>query len=180
VKRSHTYLLGVIGAVVIIGGIFSIYFSNTSVGILSGKNNGGKGYAPPRITFQGLTSDGSSFQGNPAAPVTLVEFGDFQCEFCARFVKDTEPQIYQNYIATGKINMVFKHLVHYGSNSDLAAAGSQCANDQGKFWDYYHILYTNQDSFMLSQDSEKALKNLASKIEGFDMQKFDSCLAGDT
>jgi len=132
------------------------------------------------LSYHSLTGDGSPSQGSPTAAITLVEFGDFQCEFCARFAKDTEPQIFQSYIQNGKVNMVFKHLVHYGSTSDLAASASWCANDQGKFWDYYHILYANQDSFMLAQDTETALKNLASKINGLDMQKFDSCFDGGT
>jgi protein-disulfide isomerase len=132
------------------------------------------------LSYHSLTIDGSPSQGSPTAPITIVEFGDFQCEDCARFAKDTEPQIYQSYIQNGKVNMVFKHLVHYGSISDLAASASQCANDQGKFWDYYHILYTNQDSFMLAQDTVASLKNLVFKIDGLDMQKFDSCFDGGT
>jgi len=71
--------------------------------------------------------------------------------------------------------MIFKHLVHYGSTSDFAAAASQCANDQGKFWDYYHILYPNQDSFMLAQNSDAMIKSLAAKIDGLDIEKFNSC-----
>jgi len=128
-----------------------------------------------KLSFENLKAAGSPYQGNPTARVTLVEFGDFQCEFCARFAKDTESQIQQNYVETGKVNMVFKHLVHYGSTSDLAASASQCANDQGKFWDYYHILYTNQDAFMLGQDTSSALKNLASNINGLDATKFNAC-----
>jgi protein-disulfide isomerase len=154
--------------------------------VLTGKpshpteNNQTREQSESKLSFHSLTSHGSPWQGSLSAPITLIEFGDFQCEFCARFAKDTESQIYQNYIQTGKVNMVFKHLVHYGSTSDLAASASQCANDQGKFWDYYHILYTNQDSFMLAQDTEAALKNLASKIDGLDTQKFDSCFDAGT
>jgi len=170
-------LFSVIAAVVVIGGTLSFYaFSGESQGGMS-KNDSGSS-SQSKLSFQSLISDGSPFQGDRSAPVTLVEFGDFQCEFCARFAKDTEPQVYQQYVQTGKINMVFKHLVHYGSDSNLAAMGSQCANDQGKFWDYYHILYANQDSFMLSQNSGEALKNLASKIDGLNIQRFDSCFDG--
>src|SRR5581483_3804718 len=49
-----------------------------------------------KLSFHSLANDGSPVQGNPSAPVTIVEFGDFQCEFCARFAKDTESQIYQS------------------------------------------------------------------------------------
>jgi protein-disulfide isomerase len=176
VKRTIAYALIAVAAVIVL----AIEFSSSNLGGVSTQNNSrnDSGISAPqyRVSFKTLSSDGSPVQGNPSAPVTLVEFGDFQCEFCARFAKDTEPQIYQNYVQTDKVNMVFKHLVHYGSDSTLAAAGSQCANDQGKFWDFYHVLYVNQDSFMLSQDSESYLKNLASKINGVDTSEFNSCL----
>jgi protein-disulfide isomerase len=181
VKRSVVYILAAVAAVVAIAAIFSVYsFGGVSNRTSSPNNEIENTVSRSRLSLQTLQSDGSPIQGDVSAPVTLVEFGDFQCEFCARFAKDTEPQIYQNYIQTGKINMAFKHLVHYGSDSTLAAAGSQCANDQGKFWDYYHVLYANQDSFMLSQDSNSALKNLASKIDGLDIQKFSLCLSAGT
>jgi protein-disulfide isomerase len=178
VKRSVTYSLIAIAAIGVIVAFLSIYAAGVSNQAAPGNNDVGTSANQYRVSFKTLTDDGSPVQGNPSAPVTLVEFGDFQCEFCARFAKETEPQISQNYIETGKVNMVFKHLVHYGSDSTLAAAASQCANDQGKFWDFYHALYTNQDSFMLSQNSESVLKNLVSRIDGIDTQKFDSCLAG--
>jgi len=177
-KRSTVYSLGIITAGVVLVGVIVYIFAGGATRNPLGNNNGGLSANQSRISFETLTSDGSPAQGDPSAPITLVEFGDFQCEFCARFAKETEPQIYQNYIKTGKVNMVFKHLVHYGSDSDLAASASQCANDQDKFWDYYHILYTDQDSFMLSHDTSSALKNLASKIDGLDLQKFDSCVDG--
>jgi protein-disulfide isomerase len=189
VKRSRIYSIGVIAAIAAVAGIISVYVysggaaqsstDNNNGSLETNRNNeGGISASQSRVSFLSLTSDGSPVQGDAAAPVTLVEFGDFQCEFCARFAKETEPQINQNYVQTGKINVVFKHLVHYGSDSDLAAAASQCANDQGKFWDYYHILYTKQDSFMLSRDTASALKDLASEINGLDAQKFESCLDG--
>jgi protein-disulfide isomerase len=77
-------------------------------------------------------------------PVTLIEFGDFQCEFCARFAKVTEPAINAAYIQTGKANMVFKHFVTHGSDSETAAIASQCANEQGQFWNFYKMIYENQ------------------------------------
>jgi protein-disulfide isomerase len=143
--------------------------------VLTGKPSHPSDSSQWELSYQTLVAQGSPSRGSPQAKVTLIEFGDFQCEFCARFAKDTESQIDQNYVETGKINMVFKHLVHYGSTSDFAAQASQCANEQGKFWEYYHILYPNQNSFMLSQDSNASIKSLASKIDGLDVSKFNTC-----
>jgi len=66
---------------------------------------------PDNLSITSLMKQGSPIIGNPTAPVTLIEFGDFQCEFCARFAKVTEPAINATYIQTGKANMVFKHFV---------------------------------------------------------------------
>ena len=89
------------------------------------------------LSPQSLIQFGSPLQGNPAAPITIVEFGDFQCKFCDRFAKETEPKINATYIQTGKANMIFKNFVTHGPDSNTAAMATQCANDQGKFWNFY-------------------------------------------
>jgi protein-disulfide isomerase len=93
---------------------------------------------------QHLIQAGSPVQGNLSAPVTIIEFGDFQCGFCDRFAKETEPKINETYIHVGKVNMIFKNFVTHGPDSNTAAIAAQCANDQGKFWNFYDILYKNQ------------------------------------
>ena len=108
--------------------------------------------------------------------ITIIEFGDFQCPFCKRFAKDTEPQINQTYIQTGKVNMVFVHFTKFGPDSITAAVAAQCVNDQGKFWNLYEILYKNQgaeDSGWASKDNQK---KFALQIPGLNPQKFNTCL----
>lgn len=114
--------------------------------------------------------------GNPSAHVTLIEFGDFQCPFCDRFAKDTEPQINQTYIQTGKVNMMFVHFTIYGPDSITAAVAAQCVNDQGKFWNLYDILYKNQGAVNSGWANKDNLKKFALQIPGLDMQKLNSCL----
>jgi protein-disulfide isomerase len=63
-----------------------------------------------KLSLSALRQQGVPLLGNPSAPVTIIEFGDFQCPFCDRFAKETEPQINQTYIQTGKVNMLFVHL----------------------------------------------------------------------
>lgn len=82
--------------------------------------------------------------GDPKAPVTLIEYGDYQCPFCGRFFKDTEPLIRENYIKTGKVKMVFRNFQFLGSESVSAAEAAECAKDQGKFWAYHDALYTTE------------------------------------
>ena len=67
------------------------------------------------------------------SPVAIIDFSDFQCYLCARYVKNIEPKINETYIQTGKANLVFKYLANRGTDSVGAAIAAQCTNDQGMF-----------------------------------------------
>lgn len=127
------------------------------------------------LSFQTLVQQGSPFLGKLSAPITIVEFGDFQCDRCLRFAKYTEPQLNQTYFQTGKVNLVFKYFPIYGPDSTPAAMAAQCANDQGKFWNYYDTLFKNQGPANFGWANKDNLKKFASQTSGIDMQKFNSC-----
>jgi protein-disulfide isomerase len=131
---------------------------------------------PNNLSVASLIKQDSPIIGNPTAPVTLIEFGDFQCEFCARFAKVTEPSINATYIQTGKANMVFKHFVTHGNDSITAAIASQCANEQGRFWNFYKTVYENQGPENSGWANIENMKKFASQISGLDKQKFDPCI----
>jgi protein-disulfide isomerase len=80
--------------------------------------------------------------GSANAPVTLIEYGDYQCPFCTKFFSQTEPQIIQDYVNTGKVRMVFRDFAFLGPESTAAANAAQCAEDQNKLWAYHDALYT--------------------------------------
>ncbi len=128
------------------------------------------------LTLSSLLSRGSAVFGNRTAPITIIEFGDFQCRFCDRFAKQTEPLLNTTYFQTGKANLVFKHFVTHGSDSLSAAIASQCANDQGKFWNFYKILYNNQGEENSGWAGVENLKKFAAGIPGMNTQEFNSCL----
>jgi protein-disulfide isomerase len=136
----------------------------------SAQNNNNK-----NISLANLIKEGSAHLGSLSAPVTIIDFSDFQCYLCVRYVKNTEPKINQTYIQTGKVSLVFKHLPNRGTDSMGAAIATQCTNDQGMFWRFHNFLYKNQgpiDSGWVSKDN---LKKFASKVQGLDIQKFSSC-----
>ena len=96
-----------------------------------------------------LTADDVAL-GDANAPVTVIEYGDYQCPFCTRFFTQVEPQIVQNYVKTGKAKFVFRNFpfidrfpgLPAGANeSHAAAAAAECAKDQGKFWEFHDALY---------------------------------------
>lgn len=131
---------------------------------------------PNEFALSNLVAQGSPSFGNQSASVTIIEFGDFQCHFCGRFAIQTEPSLNSTYFQTGKANLVFKHFVTHGPDSFSAAMASQCANDQGKFWNFYETLYNNQGEENSGWASANNMKKFAAGIPGMDTQKFDSCL----
>jgi len=137
-----------------------------------GQNSNEKFKALP---LQDLIKKGSPFQGNVSAPITIIDFSDFQCYLCNRFVKNTEPLVNQSYIQTGKVALVFNHLPNRGFDSMGAALAAQCTNDQGKFWQFHNLLYSNQKAIDSGWVSKENLKNFASQIPGLDIKRFDRC-----
>ena len=122
------------------------------------------------------TAMGSPILGDPSAPITIVEFGDYQCSACYNWFHEHKPAIYENYIATGKANLVFVDLAILGRDSLTAAQASYCAEDQGMYWEYHDLLYNSQESKIDNgwANSER-LKAFAFSL-GLDMDLFESCL----
>ena len=122
------------------------------------------------------TAMGSPILGDPSAPITIVEFGDYQCHQCFNWFHNTKPELTRNYIETGKVNLVFVDLAFLGSDSPKAAQASYCAEDQEMYWDYHDLLYVSQESTIDGgwADSER-LKAFAFSL-GLDMELFESCL----
>jgi protein-disulfide isomerase len=96
-----------------------------------------------QITQETLLENGSVILGNPNASITLIEFGDYQCHFCNVYYHNTGHKIYENYIMTGKVKVIFKDYTIIGPDSVRAAHAAHCASEQGKFWEYHNTLYEN-------------------------------------
>jgi protein-disulfide isomerase len=125
------------------------------------------GFSQPVITV-----DDALFKGDKNARVTLVEFADYQCPFCARFYRETLPQIEENYIFTGKVKFFFRNfpLERNHPQAFKAAVAANCAGEQGKFWAMHHRLFTHQE--------ELGAKDLLqhAKMLALDSSKFTRCL----
>ena len=83
------------------------------------------------------------------APLTVIEFSDFECPACHNFFTQSYPQLKKEYIDTGKITFIYRHypLTSIHPNAYPAALASECANEQGKFWEYHDILFSNQNAW---------------------------------
>lgn len=120
--------------------------------------------------------DGDPVLGNKNADVTIVEFSDFQCPFCERAYSGAIAEFEaSDYFKNGDVNLVYKHfpLTSIHPYAEKAAEAAECANRQGKFWEYHNMLFDNQQA--LDVDS---LKGYASTL-GLDTTEFDSCLDGN-
>ena len=122
------------------------------------------------------TALGSPILGDPLAPITIVEFGDYQCHQCYNWFHDTKPMITRDYIETGKANLVFVDFAFLGKDSPKAAQATYCADDQNMYWEYHNSLYTFQESKIDNgwANSER-LKSFAFNLN-LDMTLFDECL----
>lgn len=120
----------------------------------------------------------SPILGRLDAPVTIIEFSDFQCPFCGQYFSQTLPDIEKNYIDSGKVKLVFKNmpLEDLHPNAKEAALAAECANEQGKFWDYHNKLFSDQNNWsdLSSSNATSTFKQYSSQI-GLDT-RFNSCL----
>lgn len=130
---------------------------------------------PPKITMDTFLANGSPILGNSNAPITLVEFGDYQCHFCNVFFHTIEDDVLKNYVETGKVRMIFKDYNIIGPDSVTASHGAHCADDQKLFWEYHDILYSNWTGENNGWASSENLAKFAQKI-GLDMNEWSECM----
>lgn len=132
----------------------------------------------PQI-IRNISLDDDPLKGNPNASITIVEFSDFQCPFCAKFHEDTLPQLEKNYLSTGKVNFVYRDFpiqsIH--PNAIPAALASECADDQGKFWEMHDLIFKNQGKWQGLEilQSVSLFKTFAIEL-GLDANEFDLCI----
>ena len=122
------------------------------------------------------TQNGTPVLGDASAPVTIVEFGDYQCPFCKRWNETTKPAIEENLIKTGKVNLIYVDFPIVGPDSITVHSGSYCAADQGLYWQYHDFVYANQGHENDGWANSVNLKETVSKMEGLDSEMFNECL----
>ena len=146
---------------VLVGGVLSEYGVNS---------NDSK-----KLTFSKLVENGSPVMGNINAPITILEWGDYQCTFCYKFHQNTLDIINEDFIKTGKVKIIFKDFPLNGPDSKLAAEASYCAQDQEKYWQYHDELYKNWGGERTGWITRESLTKFA-EIVDLDIEKFNKCL----
>ena len=150
-KRDLFLPISILVAALFIGGtiVFSTLYRGANAPAAPGggaNNNAGNAVAATSTTVsaaQAMTlGPRDAILGSANAPVTLIEYGDYQCPYCGQFFSETEPQIIQNYVNTGKVRFVFRDFAFLGPESTAASEAAQCAEDQNKLWAYHDALYS--------------------------------------
>jgi len=124
----------------------------------------------PNVDMEALADD-DAFKGDEDAPVTIVEWSDFECPFCGRFYSQTLSQIEETYINTGKVKLVYRDFpLGFHQNAQKAAEAAECADDQGKFWEMHDMLFESGVSGGVA-----GFKQHAADL-GLNTATFDNCL----
>jgi protein-disulfide isomerase len=129
---------------------------------------------PGKMPFKPVDAsiEGSPVMGNADAPVTMIEFTDFQCPFCRRYSNGTFPQIIKDYVETGKVRYVVRQfpLKPIHPKAVKASEASLCAGDQGKYWEMHDRIFKMTKSFEMEE-----WVRLAEGL-GLEMNSFNDCL----
>lgn len=167
-ESNNTYLIP--GAIVLAGVVIAgaVIYANSDRS--NSPQQASVGESQPKVV--GDLADDDPFLGDPNAPVTIVEFGDFQCPFCRRFHAQTLPLIIDEYVKTGKARFVYRDfpLSSIHEQAQKSAEAAECANEQGKFWPYHDLLFQRQEGLSISN-----YKLWAGEL-GLNQGQFNSCL----
>jgi protein-disulfide isomerase len=125
--------------------------------------------------MEAVTGQTRHFRGDPDAPVTLIEFSDFQCPFCGRFATETLPQLIEAYVAGGEVRVGFQHFAFLGQESFRAAEAAECAAEQGAFWEYHDRLFANQAGENQGAFADDKLEQFAAALN-LNTTDFNDCL----
>lgn len=172
-RQSNNSMPWIIGGVVLAAVLI--------VGLLVALNQSAARPATATISAKEWPQADGTALGPANAPVVLKLYSDFQCPYCKLFSDTIQPQIIDQYIKTGQARMEYHHFIVIdanvgGNESRRAAEASECAAEQGRFWDYHELLYANQQGEGSGVYKDSNLKKFASQL-GLDTTRFNTCLA---
>ena len=132
------------------------------------------GTGPDPAGAAALEAGGSPPLGDAGAPLTMIEWGDYQCTFCYRFHQNTLDSL-MVYVESGELRIIFQDFPLNGPDSVLAAQAARCAADQGLFWEYHDVLYQNWGGERTGWIRPPVLYGFALNV-GLDMRTYGDCV----
>jgi len=140
------------------------------IGIGSHRGHGGTSPVAPADQLAGVPQHGLEL-GDPEAPVTLVEYGDLQCPYCAYWSRTTFPVLVRDYVRPGKVKLVFRGLAFLGPDSRRALEAADAAAAQDRLWNVVERLYTRQGPENSGWVTDDLLRSVGAEIEGLDVEQ---------
>lgn len=136
----------------------------------------GFGLTKVNLDFTPTVANDGNTKGESNAPVTIVEYSDFQCPLCKRHFNDAYQDIMEEYVETGKVKYQFKHFpLNMHPKATPAAIASECANEQGKFWQMHDQIFNDQSSWSpASADHDEIFKGYATDLQ-LNINQFNKC-----
>ena len=136
-------------------------------------NAAGRGAA--RLPTEPVSVSNLAMRGSPMARVGVIEFSDFECQYCAVFTKHVLPALDREYVRTERIFFAFKHLPLDGlhRSASIAATAAECSRRQGRFWEMHDWLFSNQSTL-----GDLTIRQGA-RILKLESTSFDACMSGD-
>ncbi|HET7567780.1 MAG TPA: thioredoxin domain-containing protein [Gaiellaceae bacterium] len=120
--------------------------------------------------LDGLPQHGAVL-GEPSAPVTLVEFADPQCPYCAAWAEQALPTIVRKYVRTGKVRLVFNGMAFVGPDSETALRTALAAGRQNRLWNVIDLLFANQGTENTGWVTESLLRSIGATVSGLDVER---------
>ena len=128
------------------------------------------GSAEAAALLRGIPQDGTAF-GSPDAPVTLVEYADLQCPFCAQWARGTFPAIVDEYVRPGDVRIEFRGMAFLGPDSQMALRTVLAAGQQDRLWNVLHLLWANQGEENSGWVTEDLLREVGGSVVGLDTDR---------
>ena len=173
-----TVLYWILGAVAVLGvGILLFRAGSSALDDTATAPVEVEGLADPQTLMR--TARGVE-KGNPDAPITIIEFGDFQCPACQMWFTSVKPMVEAEFVATGVAKFVFYDfpLTQMHPNAFVAARAGHCAEEQGKFWEFHDVLFRNQTSWSPDASPVGRFEDYAAEL-GMDGTQFSECVRSD-
>jgi len=194
VLKLYSWTLPVVALIALVVGLLGGYFGRPWLESRLGATTLAKGNSQAEVASEGptatpdpqvaaqrqalmdaLIAQTKHFRGVSDAPITMIEFSDFQCPFCGRFYNQVEPRIRKEYVDAGVVRLGYWHFAFLGPESQWAAEASECAGDQDAFWEYHDYLFEHQNGENKGAFSKENLKQFAADL-GLDTAAFNECL----
>ncbi|WP_078354029.1 thioredoxin domain-containing protein [Mycobacteroides chelonae] len=174
-RQRDIWIAGILGVVITVLAMY-LFFDH------SGKSTASAGSPAATAHHNSLarlhTNDPMAL-GPTDAPVVLVVYSDYRCPFCAKFSRDTEPQLVERYVNTGKLRIEWRDLPIFGAQSVQAAKAGRAAAEQGRFWEFNRTVYRHAPDRGHAELTDEVLLERAREAGVPDLPRFQAAVAGD-